>query len=131
MKNVFNYDEKITLKAAAKVGCKHPINKISTNYRNCDNKDDIRNFNSELYDVDPTLKYLPPCRSLISLSEYQGEDVKECTSKCGKQGAFGLQIIFDDNIFRELIYSKVYSLKSLIGICGGYIGKHIKLSNYS
>ena len=131
--------------AAQEVGCKHPVSKIS--YQNCSNKEDIEKFNHELYDVDPTIKYLPPCRSLISLSEWQGEDSKQCKSyclfndekdkkkkeeniarcmsRCEKSQGLGIQIIFNDYIFREVVYSKVISVESLLGNSGGYIGKNI------
>ena len=122
------YDDQITLMAAQEVGCKHPVSKIS--YQNCSNKEDIEKFNHELYDVDPTIKYLPPCRSLISLSEWQGEESKQCKSfcqtnskymwdkkkkeeniarcmdRCEKSQGLGIQIIFNDYIFREVVYSK-------------------------
>ena len=119
------YDEKIILSAAQKVGCKHPISKINSTCRNCENKDDIRAFNHELYDVDPTIKHMPPCRSLISLSEWQGEESKQCTAVCGanENPALGVHVIFNDYIFREIVYNKVFSLGSLLGNSGGYIGK--------
>ena len=139
------YDDQITLITAKEVGCKHPVSKIS--YQNCSNKEDIEKFNHELYDVDPTIKYLPPCRSLISLSEWQGEDsiqcksfcqfndekdkkkkeenIAKCMSRCEKSQGLGIQIIFNDYIFREVVYSKVISVESLLGNSGGYIGKNI------
>ena len=120
------YDEKIILNSAQKVGCKHPINKINTYCRNCDNEDDIRAFNYDLYDVDPTIKHMLPCRSIISLSEWQGEESLECKPVCGtnRNPVLGIHIIFNDYIFREIVYSKVFSLGSLLGNSGGYIGKH-------
>ena len=142
-----NYDDQVTLMAAQDVGCKHPVSKIS--YQNCNNTEGIEKFNHELYDVDPTIKYLPPCRSLISLSESQGEDSKQCKSfcqfndeknkkkkeenmarcmsRCEKSQGLGIQIIFNDYIFREVIYSKVISVESMLGNMGGYIGKNIQI----
>ena len=142
-----NYDEKIILKTAQKVGCKHPINKLNTYYPNCDNKDDIKDFNHELYDVDPTIKYLPPCRSIISLNERQGDesmlcktecdpndvrdnmtnqqenDFNKCWNKCITNSVISIQFTFDDNTFKEMVYNKVFSLESFLGNSGGYIGK--------
>ena len=119
------YDEKIILNAAQKVGCKHPINKINTYFRNCDNENDIRAFNYELYDVDPTIKHMPPCRSIISLNEWQGEESMDCKPVCGtnENSALGIHVIFNDYIFREIVYSKIFSLGSLLGNSGGYIGR--------
>ena len=142
-----NYDDQITLRAAQKVGCKHPINKLNTYYRNCNTKEEIKAFNHELYDVDPTIKYWPPCRSVMSLSEWQGEESqlcntycqqnlrgktrkrqeeerKSCMTQCQENLGLGIQVIFNDYVFREVIYSKFITVESLVGNSGGYIGKN-------
>ena len=97
--------------------------------------------------MDPTIKYLPPCRSIISLNERQGDesmlcktecdpnDVRDnmtnqqenefdkCWNKCITNSVISIQFTFDDNTFKEMVYNKVFSLESFLGNSGGYIGK--------
>ena len=53
------------------------------------------------------------------------ENIARCMDRCEKSQGLGIQIIFNDYIFREVVYSKVISVESLLGNSGGYIGKNI------
>ena len=45
-------------------------------------------------------------------------------TQCQENLGLGIHVIFNDYVFREVIYSKFITVESLVGNSGGYIGKN-------
>ena len=64
----------------------------------------------------------PPCIGLRSMYEWHGEE--DITLKDGfyKDPKVVMDIKFTDDFYKEIVYIQAYTLESLIGNSGGYIG---------
>ena len=66
------------------------------------------------------------CDKVISLNKWKEEyNIKEnCKTTCTKEkGSFLLQIFFNDEFYKEIVYVKSFTAESFIGNSGGYLGK--------
>ena len=66
------------------------------------------------------------CAEIIQLNEWTEEYSKKenCKTICTvDEGAFLLQIFFNDEYYKEIDYLKSFTAESFIGNSGGYLGK--------
>ena len=127
------YDEHRIQEAIKTIGCKPSVIEIGNGTKHCDTLEEYNRFEEELALQD----YAPPCREIQSLNAWHGEDamtqkhVDVLRSHNGilRNGKYILliQVHFTNDIFKEVIYLKAYTIESLIGNAGGYIGKFHKV----
>ena len=69
-----------------------------------------------------------PCESIRSISLLQAEEDQSDWIESPEQykGRLVLEIYFQDTFYKEIIYVKAYTIESLIGNTGGYIGRYLK-----
>ena len=74
-------------------------------------------------------EYPPPCESIQGLYEWHGEGDKAAIRKfCHRYGNncensdLIVEIIFTNEFYKEIVYSKKYTFETLIGNTGGYVG---------
>ena len=129
------YDEKILVTAMKSVGCRHSVIMSNDSYPICNTKKSFMEFE----DIWKRKEHHPPCDSIQGLYEWHGEgDSRDISKFCLKtrncarreeerrqKGELNLiiQIIFTNEFYKEIVYSKQYTLETLIGNTGGYIGK--------
>ena len=119
------YDEKIIQNTIEKVGCAPAYLKANNSTRQCIETDYLA-FIDELMEKD----HPPPCDAIESINEWHKRSkIRICNDKndtdCArsKNTVLFINIHFMDDIFKEIVYTKVYSVESLIANIGGYIGK--------
>ena len=64
----------------------------------------------------------------LKCSDEKSENGKEKAPGCKKKSELKIRITFVDDVYKIIEYSKVYSIESLIGNTGGYMGK-LNLNN--
>ena len=118
------YDNTIIQHAMETIGCKHSGIKLGSETPICKTRKEFMEFQYELYEKE----HSPPCESVQSM--YQWIEEADWTIKCNntakqfcKNGRLTVQINFSDDLYKEIIYLKAYTIESLIGNTGGYIGK--------
>jgi len=123
------YDEQRLQEAIQTIGCKPAVIEIGNRTKHCDTIEKYTRFEEELISHD----HAPPCKVIQSINELHGERLiktNEEKSKRKKQpilreakSILAIEIHFTNDVFKEIIYLKAYSIESLIGNAGGYIGK--------
>ena len=119
------YDEKIIQDAATSVGCKTPVIKIENNKTKiCKSREKYATFQMTLFKKE----HDSPCESIRSISLLQAEEDQSDWIESPQQykGRLVLEIYFQDTFYKEIIYVKAYTIESLIGNTGGYIGRYLK-----
>ena len=126
------YDETIIQNAIKSVGCKFSFHKLMNGSQLCKSKEEYKLFEKELYVND----HPPPCQSIKSV--YQSQTTTQtphkkkmtdkpnkpyCTVKNAGTHKFSVTVRLLDGIYKETIYSKEYTIETLVGNTGGYIGK--------
>ena len=112
-----DYDSHVIEKAANLVGCKFGASNTLENLPFCNSSSQITTFQYEVKNQ------IPPCRSLISAYEWYTE-YNRSNDNTNSTPLMDLIIHYPNDFYKELIYTKEYSLESLIGNIGGYIGKN-------
>ena len=111
-----NHDQGIINRATKLVGCKYHAFDTTSNTTFCRTLSQVQAFN---YEVRRNIK-TPPCRSLVSVYDWYTE---EDLSKFNRgEPKIELTINYPDHLYKEFIYKKEYSIESLVGNIGGYIG---------
>ena len=136
-----DYDSTILGSAMRSSGCKHSVIKTNDSYPICNTEKTFMGFEKEW----KIKEHPPPCESIQGLYEWHGEgDVKDikmfCKQNpcgncgkihCGKKIKKGekansnliIKILFTNEFYKEIVYSKKYTFEALIGNTGGYVGK--------
>jgi hypothetical protein len=110
------YDEEIIRQTMDSIGCKPPTIKLGDNTTSACNNETTFEFQSSLINK----PHHPPCESIQSISEFHGEgDGRWAT---GDEGKLMLEIHIQNQYYKEMVYNQAYTLESLIGNSGGYIG---------
>lgn len=123
------YDEKILASAMKSVGCKHTVVESNDSFPICKTQKSFMEF-EYMWKIK---EHPPPCDSIQGLYEWHGEgdekDIKvfcKKTGNCGKKGipsSLIVQIVFTNEFYKEIVYTKKYTLETFIGNTGGYVGK--------
>ena len=123
-----HYDAQRVHDAIKATGCKPSIIVMGNETRNCEKLEEYYRFEEQLDSYD----HAPPCTELQSMNEWHGEKLlndkdtkklREANEILRKAiSILTIEIHFTDDIFKEFIYLKAYSIESLIGNSGGYIG---------
>ena len=115
------YDENIIQNVIERIGCKHQGIKQNTETQFCKTRESFLSFYNMLHY--PKKAPYPPCLGLRSMYEWHGED------SIGKKDGFWVRpkvivdIKFTDDFYKRIVYIQDYTLESVIGNSGGYIGK--------
>ena len=112
-----DHDKYIIEEVTKLLGCRIHDSKIMEQVPWCKEYALIRAFD---YETTKRPK-IPPCRSLISVYDWYTESDRSDENI----GESQMDLIFHypNDLYKEVIYSKEYSLEALIGNIGGYIGK--------
>ena len=135
------YDNQTIEDVVQSVGCRPPYWTSKTNYELCKSSQQIRKAGiqhwAKMFQMDTYQPYVPPCIEVqkidIMFTEVSGEEVKnefnqefyeKFEKEAGtKQGWFAINIYFwKSTVFKEIKQVKAYSVQSVIGNAGGYIG---------
>ena len=124
------YDDKIIQKTIKRIGCAPAFLKAKNTTTLCNGMDYLA-FIDELKEKD----HPPPCKTIKSMDEWHKTSKKEIctkfhTQKCTRYETLKkilIHIHFLDDVFKEIVYTKVYSLESLVANIGGYVGKLNKI----
>ena len=109
------YDAQVVQQAVTINGCKPALLEIGNETKLCETLEDLKNFYVQLTSND-----MPhPCTEIQSMNEWQDEELISDNSS-----TLVIEINFVNDIYKEFIYLKAYSMESLIGNAGGYIGKY-------
>ena len=113
-----NYDKEILQRTTKLIGCKPPVYKLGDNITSTCNKKRTLDFQIALIN-----KYHPPpCTSIQSISEFHGEMDVPAEWMKGSNSVLMLDIHIQNQYYKQMVYRQDYSLESLIGNSGGYIG---------
>ena len=119
------YDDFILKSAMRAAGCKPSVIMTNASYPNCNSTESFLDFKTAW----KVKKYPPPCESIQGLNEWHGEgDKKSITKFCHRYGNtckksdLIIEIIFANEFYKEFVYTKKYTLGTLIGNTGGYVG---------
>ena len=118
-----NYDEALIQNAIDKFKCKPIFIKQDPEAKLCRTKESFLNFYNMINYPKKTPD--PPCIGLRSMYEWHGEE-----KELGTDGFFTTKrviydIKFTDDFYKKIVYHQAYTVESLIGNSGGYIGKKI------
>ena len=119
------YDEKIIQDTATSVGCKTPVINVENNKTKiCKSREKYATFQMTLFKKE----HDSPCESIRSISLLQAEEDQSDWIESPEQykGRLVLEMYFQDAFYKEIIYVKAYTIESLIGNTGGYIGRYLK-----
>ena len=125
---VDNYDYSLVENTINEVGCKvYPIKKFNET-KFCKTKMEYRKFQKKIRLND----HPPPCHGFTSMSKRQGEEEGKSENKNGESKAHSVifTVRFIDDSFKKLIYLQAYTVESLVGNTGGYIGVYSNLFLY-
>ena len=121
------YDEQAIQYAVTTIGCKSSLLEIGNEKKLCDTLEDFKKLHLQLISNDQP----HPCTQIQSMNEWQEEKlVLNSTSfefrtlRVSNSTTLVIEINFLDDFYKEFIYLKAYTLESLIGNAGGYIGKY-------
>ena len=116
-----NYDEKITLDTINAIGCKPAFGYFGDIAPVCNKTQNIEFqmtlLNDELHP--------PPCHSIESFYEGHGEEEQtyyQDKAPPQNRSKLMIEIYFQDDHFKEITYIEEYTIESLVGTAGGYIG---------
>ena len=112
-----DYDGYVIEKVTKRIGCKFDVSNTMEDLPFCNKSSQIEAFKYEV------TNQIPPCRSLISAYEWYTE-FDRSNDNTNSTSLMDLIIHYPNDFYKELIYTKEYSLESLIGNIGGYIGKN-------
>ena len=112
-----NYDEKVIQNAVKSVGCRPPLIKVGTEIPICTQRQEFYKFGYALEAKEQT----PPCKAIKSIYDWYKEYDH---SKHGwlQENQMLLRFQFVENFYKEVIYLQEYTIETLIGNTGGYIG---------
>ena len=124
------YDSLRIQYAMKKVGCRPSIIETGKETKICETMQEYNRFEEQLTSDD----FPPPCKEMESLDEWHGERIIDTEKELDEirkrnkllrkpKPILNIEIYFTDDIFKEVIYLKAYSIESLLGNVGGYIGK--------
>ena len=119
------YDDVILKSAMRASGCKSSVIITNDSYPICNTTQSFLEFNMAW----KVKEYPPPCESIQGLYEWHGEGDKAAIRKfCHRYGNtcensdLIVEIIFTNEFYKEIVYSKKYTFETLIGNTGGYVG---------
>jgi hypothetical protein len=111
-----NHDEEIIRKAIANVKCKPRFIKTEDKAKFCETRSEHKSFYYQIH----IEKQIPPCRSLQSIYDwYEEENLPQLP---GELPRMDLIFAYEHDFYKEMIYLRGYTVESLIGNAGGYIG---------
>ena len=116
-----NYDDTIGHDAAEFAGCVPLGIKVGNKTNICQKKNDIRKFQRYMNEMDHT----PPCVQIRSMDQGNGEFDTNQTTGWKKNPRLVLQFYLPESFYKDITYVKAYTVESLIGNAGGYIGEFI------
>ena len=118
-------DDRLMQEHIDNVGCKPTHWKQNTSIPKCTTKEQMKEF---LIDF-KTSKYLPTCKTMQKLlyayeefNELQDYLMKDIVVKDNSTAVCEVAIYFQDNIYLEIEQTREYTMYSLIGEAGGYVG---------
>ena len=120
-----NYDNMIVEDAVRKIGCNPPYYNFSTISKPCDSKDELMWIHVITGIEWATMKHeLPPCAEIQKMAiEYYEDDLYGYDiNDTDNEGWFKIMITNKARHFKEIKQTRAYSLQSLVGNVGGYIG---------
>ena len=118
-----NYDEKTMESLISEFNCKPPTILPGRNVANCSKYHNtlFQNALKENY-------HILPCNRIHSISIRDGEQDQVWFENMGNgKPQMMIDIHFDDEYFKETKYVKDYTIMSLLGNMGGYIGKQYSI----
>lgn len=114
------YDKEIIQRTIEAIGCKPPTIKLGDNVTSVCNNETTPQFQNALFNN----YHPPPCEIIQSISEFHGEsDETDWLMTTNYKGKLMLEVHILNEYYKEMVYRKEYTLESLIGNAGGYIGK--------
>ena len=125
------YDEILVQNTAKSIGCIPSFIKLINGTQICQSKEANSMFENELYEKE----HPPPCKRIKSMYQWHKAtqtlkdgriDTKPFKKICRieRNKKFSITIHFLDGIYKEIVYKKMYTIETLIGNSGGYIGKY-------
>ena len=129
------YDEMVLQRVIQSIGCKPAFIKSMNGTKLCKSKEEILSFEKVLYKT----KHPPPCKCIKSVYETQTTtqtpigrkisskpNLSHCNGAKKAINRFSITIRILDDIYKETVYSKLYTIETMVGNTGGYIGKWAK-----
>ena len=124
-----NYDGAIMQTIQENVGCS-PAMWLSNQYEPiCKTRESFQKLNAEIadqvYRLTKNKKYIDPCLDTEKIQiDYIEENIPSDEGKSGddEEGWFILEFVVLTNKFKEIKQVRKYSVQSLVGNLGGYIG---------
>ena len=126
-----NYDGKIVQTLMENVGCSPPIWAGNHSYPPCKTNESLKKIHAgnvdQFFRVEflNGKKYLDPCLNIEKIQiDYVEDNIPsgKGTSDDDEEGWFTLEFIVLTNKFKEIKQVRKYSIQSLVGNAGGYIG---------
>ena len=126
-----NYDGKIVETLKKNVGCSPPMWVENHSYPPCKTQESFQKIHAENLDQFFRLefvrgkKYLDPCLNIEKIQiDYVEDNIPSVkgTLDDDEEGWFTLEFILLTNKFKEIKQVRKYSIQSLVGNAGGYIG---------
>ena len=111
-----NYDHALVQNIINEIGCKTFPIKESNETEFCKTKMAYRKFQKMLR----LNNYPPPCLGITSMSKQQGET--QNVKGSSNLASVIISVRFMDDSFKKLVYLQAYTIESLVGNVGGYIG---------
>ena len=118
--DVVEYDDWLIENITKTVNCFPPYWESTGNFSICTNADDLSRARKIFYDVFYVgSEYNPPCKEIRKLDiEYEDPDDANDVPENHTQ----ITVYFRNNFYKQIIQVRAYTLMSLVGNVGGFVG---------
>ena len=115
-----DYDEELVQNAIDQLKCKPMFIKQDPATKFCNTRESFLNFYN-MINYPKTIPE-PPCVGLRSMYEWHGEENITKPDGIYKNPRVIVDIMFTDDFYKKIVYLQAYTVESVIGNSGGYIG---------